>query len=158
MVSPPTFKQLQPPRQRQLYTDPIKDILTNKKIKLHTNINAFIFFIKKPNNIFLEYKRPIIRINKLLKQYTEEEETRQQFIKLLEQPQIIQDKQTTLFIIEIIYIMSFLLSIDLLHYIDFLSLNNLINYYFIKHRLKLYNVEPEEEPPPNKNKAIHTEI
>ena len=93
MVSPPTFKQLQPPRQRQLYTDPIKDILTNKKIKLHTNINAFIFFIKNPNNIFLEYKRPIIRINKLLKQYTEEEETRQQFIKLLEQPQIIQDKQ-----------------------------------------------------------------
>ena len=54
--------------------------------------------------------------------------------------------------------MSFLLSIDLLQYIDFLSLNNLINYYFIKHRLKLYNVEPEEEPPPNKNKAIHTEI
>ena len=31
MASKPIFKQLQPPRQRQLYTDPITEIITNKK-------------------------------------------------------------------------------------------------------------------------------
>ena len=99
MASKPTFKQLQPPRQRQLYTDPIKNIITNKKIKLQTNKDAFIFFLSntQPNIIFLDYKNTRTRINKLLKPYTQEEDTKQQFIKLLEQPQIIQDRQTTFF-------------------------------------------------------------
>jgi len=133
-----TIKTLRAPAQRILYTDPITDIITNKKIKLQSNKDAFIFFITKPNNIFLEHKRPIIRINKFLKPYTQEEDTKQQFIKLLEQPQIIQDKQTTLFIIEVIYLTSFLLNIDLLQYINFISLDNIINYYFIKHKINTH--------------------
>ena len=131
------IKQLQPPKQRRLYTDPITDIITDKKIKLQTNNNAFIFFIcnTNPYIIFLDYNNKRTRINKLLKQYTQEEETKQQFIKLLEQPQLIQDKQTTLFIIEVIYIMSFLFNIDLKQFITYKSLNNLINYYFIKYNI-----------------------
>ena len=131
------IKQLRPPNQRRLYTDPITDIITDKKIKLQTNNKAFIFFIcnTNPDIIFLDYNNNRTRINKLLKAYTQEEETRQQFIKLLEQPQIIQDKQTTLFIIEVIYIMSFLFNIDLKQFITYKGLNNLINYYFIKYNI-----------------------
>jgi len=131
------IKQLRPPNQRRLYTDPITDITTDKKIKLQTNSNAFIFFIcnTNPDIIFLDYNNKRTRINKLLKPYTQAEETKQQFIKLLEQPQIIQDKQTTLFIIEVIYIMSFLFNIDLKQFITYKSLNNLINYYFIKYNI-----------------------
>ena len=131
------IKQLQPPIQRQLYTDPITEIITNKKIKLQTSNNAFIFFIcyTNPYIIFLDYNNKRTRINKLLKQYTQEEDTKQQFIRLLEQPQIIQDKQTTLFIIEVIYITSILFNIDLKQFITYKSLNNLINYRFIKYNI-----------------------
>ena len=122
MASKPILKQLQAPRQRQLYTDPVTDIITDKKIKLQTNNKAFIFFIcnTRPDVIFLDYNNNRTRINKLLKPYTQEEDTKQQFIKLLEQPQIIQDRQTTFFIIEVIYIMSFLFNIDLTKFIKYI--------------------------------------
>ena len=146
MASKPIFKQLQPPRQRQLYTDPITDIITNKKIKLQTNKDAFIFFLTKaqPHIIFLEYKNTRTRINKLLKPYTQEEDTKQQFIKLLEEPQIIQDRQTTLFIIEVIYIMSFLFNIDLTRFIIYISLDNLINYYLIQYNINTHKQEQQQ--------------
>ena len=132
------IKQLQPPRQRILYDKPLTDIITNKKIKLHTQKDAFIFYIANQNNIYLDFKNKRTNINKLLKQYTQEEDTQTQFISLLKQPQIIQDTETTLFIIEALYISCKLLCIDLTQYITFYSLNNLINYYFIKHKINTY--------------------
>ena len=133
------IKQLQPPRQRILYDKPLTDIITNKKIKLHTRTDAFIFYIANQNNIYLDFKNKRTNINKLLKQYTQEEDTQTQFISLLKQPQIIQDAETTLFVIEALYISCKLLCIDLTQYITFYSLNNLINYYFIKHRINRTN-------------------
>jgi len=131
-----TIKTLKAPAQRILYTEPIKEIIADKKIKLQ-RAPAFIFVLstKHPNIIFLQYKGTITRLNKLLKQYTEEEETTQQFIKLLQKPAIIQDIETTLIIIETIYIFSYLLNIDLTQYITNNNINNLINYYFILHRI-----------------------
>ena len=124
------IKQLQPPRTRLLYTEPITQVITNKK--LHSNKNAFIFFLveAKPQIIYLEYQSKRTRINTLLKEQTQEDDANKQFIRLLEQPQIIQDKQTTLFIIEIIYITFILHNIDLLNFITHIKLENLINYYF----------------------------
>ena len=42
------IKQLQPPQQRQLYTDPITDIITNTNIKLQTKNDVCLFFMAKP--------------------------------------------------------------------------------------------------------------
>lgn len=128
------IRELQAPKQRILYTEPITDIITNKKIKLNTDKNVFIFFLTKtrPDLLFLDYKGNKTRLNALLKPYNNTDNLRQQFINILEEPQIIRDKITTLFIIEIIYITSYILSIDLLQYIDFICLDNLINYYFIR--------------------------
>ena len=64
----PKYKQLKAPKQRILYNDlPITDIIPDKKIKLQTDTNAFMFIINQPNIIFLEYNGHITRINKLLK-------------------------------------------------------------------------------------------
>ena len=104
------IKHLQPPKQRILYNDePLQEIIADKKIKLTTCKDTFIFILssKRPNILFIQYKGHITRLNKLLKPYTKEQETRQQFIKLLEEPAIIQDKETTLIIIETIYIFRF---------------------------------------------------
>jgi len=59
MVTNTKYKQLQAPTQRQLYTEPITEPPTNKKIKLQTNNEAFIFFIcnTRPDLIFLDYKK-----------------------------------------------------------------------------------------------------
>ena len=95
----------------------------------------FILSIKHPNIIFLEYDGHITRINKLLKEYTQEEYTKQQFIKLLQEPTIIQDKLTTLFLLEIIYITSYLLNIDLKQFITNININNLIYYYFMLYKI-----------------------
>ena len=131
------IKALLAPTQRTLYTEPITQARTDKKIKLHTNKNTFIFFIldTRPDLIFLDYKNKRTNINKLLKQYTQEEDTQQQFIKLLQQPTIIEDIATTLIIIEIIYICSCILNIDLTQFITYNSLDNLKRYYFILHRI-----------------------
>ena len=134
----PKYKQLKAPTQRILYNDkPITDIIADKKIKLQTYKNAFMFIlsIKQPNIIFLEYNGHITRINKLLKEYTQEEYTKQQFIKLLQEPTIIQDKLTTLFLLEIIYITSYLLNIDLKQFITNININNLIHYYFMLYKI-----------------------
>lgn len=131
------IKQLLAPKQRILYNDiPITEIRTDKKIKLTTNNNAFIFFIATPDNIFLDYNNNRIRINRLLKKYTEKDNITEQFITLLKDPQLINDKQTTLFIIEIIYITSILLCVDLLQFIDYISLNNLTRYYLILYEIR----------------------
>ena len=130
------IKQLQAPKQRTLYNDiPITQFITDKKIKLTANNNAFIFFIATPDNIFLDYNNNRLRINRLLKKYTEQDNITEQFIKLLKEPKLINDKQTTLFIIEIIYITSKLLNVDSLQFIDYISLNNLTRYYLILYEI-----------------------
>ena len=130
------IKQLQAPKQRILYNDiPITEFITNKKIKLTANNNAFIFFIATPDNIFLDYNNNRLRINRLLKKYTEKDNITEQFITLLKEPKLINDKQTTLFIIEIIYITSILLGVDLAQFIDYISLNNLTRYYLILYEI-----------------------
>ena len=140
------IKQLLPPKQRILYNDiPITEFITDKKIKLTANNNAFIFFIAKPDNIFLDYNNNRIRINRLLNNYTQEDNITEQYITLLKAPKLINDKQTTLFIIEIIYITSILLGVDLVQFIDYISLNNLTRYYLI-----LYEI--------HRNKDIKTRI
>jgi len=140
------IKHLQPPKQRILYNDePLKEIIADKKIKLTTCNNAFIFFIAKPDNIFLDYNNNILRINRLLKTYTEKDNITEQYIKLLKEPAIIQDKQTTLFIIEIIYITSKLLGVDLLQFIKYSSLNNLTHYYFMLYKINKYRQEADKE-------------
>ncbi len=130
------IKELQPPKQRILYNDiPITQFITDKKIKLTANNNAFIFFIATPDNIFLDYNNNRLRINRLLKKYTEKDNITEQFITLLKEPKLINDKQTTLFIIEIIYITSILLGVDLAQFIDYISLNNLTRYYLILYEI-----------------------
>ena len=132
---------LQAPKQRLIYTDPIQCVREDKKYKLNTTKDAFIFILskKQPNNIFLSYNGETTRLNNLLKRYTGEEHIKQQFIKLLEEPAIIQDKITTLLIIEAIYMFSVILNIDLTQFITYSSLDNIKNYYFVLHRLNKNN-------------------
>ena len=85
------------------------------------------------------YNGKTTRLNKLLKAYTGEEHIKQQFIKLLEEPAIIQDKITTLLIIEAIYMFSVILNIDLQEYIRYNNINSLINYYFIRQTINKNN-------------------
>ena len=146
------IKTLRAPKQRTLYTEPIKEIIADKKIKLTACKDTFIFCLssKHPNILFIQYKGHITRLNKLLKPYTEEQETRQQFIKLLEEPAIIQDKEKTLIIIETIYIFSNLLKIDLTDYITYSSLNNLTHYYFMLYKINKNKQEAEEQQTTNK--------
>ena len=146
------IKTLRAPTQRTLYTEPIKEIIADKKIKLTACKDTFIFCLssKHPNILFIQYKGHITRLNKLLKPYTEEQETRQQFIKLLEEPAIIQDKEKTLIIIETIYIFSNLLKIDLTDYITYSSLNNLTHYYFMLYKINKNKQEAEEQQTTNK--------
>jgi len=141
------IKTLRAPTQRTLYNEPLQEIIADKKIKLTTCKDTFIFILssKRPNILFIQYKGHITRLNKLLKPYTKEQETRQQFIKLLEEPAIIQDKETTLIIIETIYIFSFLLNIDLTDYIKYSSLNNLTHYYFMLYKINKHRKEADEE-------------
>jgi len=135
------IKNLQPPKQRILYNDePITELKKDKKIKLTTHKNAFIFFIAKPDNIFLDYNNNILRINRLLKTYTEKDNITEQYIALLKAPKLINDKQTTLFIIEIIYITSKLFGVDLLQFIKYISLNNLTRYYLILYEIHRNNI------------------
>ena len=128
---------LQTPTQRLLYIDPIREVREDKTYKLHTTNDVFIFVLskKQPHIIFLMYNGNKTRLNKLLKQYTGEEHIKQQFIKLLEEAAIIQDKITTLFIIEAIYIFSYILNINLQEYMQYNEVNNLISYYFMRHTI-----------------------
>ena len=146
------IKTLRAPTQRTLYTEPITEIIADKKIKLKTCKDTFLFILssKHPNIIFIQHKGHITRLNKLLKPYTEEEETRQQFIKLLEEPAIIQDKEKTLIIIETIYIFSNILNMDLTDYITYSSLNNLTHYYFMLYKINKNKQEAEEQQTTNK--------
>ena len=132
---------LQAPTQRILYKEPIQYLSNDKKYKLNTTKDAFIFTLSKqhPHIIFLMYNGKTTPLNKLLKAYTGEEHIKQQFIKLLEEPAIIQDKITTLLIIEAIYMFSGILNIDLTQFITHSSLDNIKNYYFVLHRLNKNN-------------------
>jgi hypothetical protein len=91
----------------------------------------FYIFVKrkKPNILYFISKGKIIRLNKLLQIYTNEECIQKQFVALLQTPLIIQNKEITLIVLETIYLYSFLFNIDLSTYIKNSSLNNLINYY-----------------------------
>ena len=132
---------LQAPKQRLIYTDPIQCVREDKKYKSNTTKDAFICILskKQPNNIFLSYNGETSRLNNLLKRYTGEEHIKQQFIKPLEEPAIIQDKITTLLIIEAIYMFSVILNIDLQEYIRYNNINSLINYYFIRQTINKNN-------------------
>ena len=126
------IETLKAPAQRLLYTEPLTEITADKKNEIKTCKDTFIFILsaKQPNILFLQCKANITRLSKLLKHYTQEEHINQQFRKLLKEPTIIQDKQTTLIIIETIYIFSFLLNIDLTEYIYNNDLEYLTTYYF----------------------------
>ena len=78
----------------------------NNRQKTKNNKGAYALCLSntQPNIIFVEYKRTQTRMNKFLKPYTQCDDTREQLIKLWEQPLIIQDKPTTRFIVEVIYI------------------------------------------------------
>ena len=130
------YKQLQAPKYRILYTEPLNDILLDKKIKLETEKEAFLFFICKarPDIIFLQYKG-LLKIDKILKQYTKEEKLKEQFITLLKQPRIIINNTITILILEAIFISYKLLELDLTTYIKYICFNNLYYYYIIKCKL-----------------------
>ena len=127
------YKTLRPPTQRQLYTEPLllEQLRVDKKIKLNTIKDSYLFILsnKQPYILFIHYDKHIIRINKVLKNYTQEDNIRQQFIKLLQEPAIIQSKILTLLIVEAIYIFSYILNLDLTQFINNYNLNDLQNYY-----------------------------
>jgi hypothetical protein len=127
-----TIKALRPPSQRLIYSEPIKIILTDKKIKLQLTEQCFIFSLSKnqPNILYIAYKSKMIRLNKLLLIYTNERCLQKQFIALLQLPVLLQNRQITLIVLETIYIFSEVFNIDLTSYIKHSNLNNLINYYF----------------------------
>ena len=127
-----TIKTLRAPTQRVIYGEPIKIILTDKKIKLKLTEQCFIFSLskKQPNKLYIVYKSKIIRLNKLLQPYTKENNIKQQFIKLLQNPTIIQSREITIIVLECIFIFSDIFNIDLTSYIKHNSLDKLIKYYF----------------------------
>ena len=126
------YKHLKPPPQRLIYEHPLTNLIIDIKIKLKTDSKAFIFVlhVAKPYNIFVFYNNKIIRLNKLLIIYTKELNIREQFIKLLQYPVLIENHKLTVFTVEAIYILHILLDVDLTNYINYISLNNLITYYF----------------------------
>jgi hypothetical protein len=128
-----TIKTLRAPSQRILYYgDPIKVILTDKKIKLQLIEQCFIFSLSKtqPFILYIVYKNKIIRLNKLLHPYTREQIIKQQFLTLLQKPTIIQSIEITIIVLECIFIFSDIFNIDLTSYIKHNSLDKLIKYYF----------------------------
>lgn len=134
------IKHLRPPTQLILYTDPIKDIediKADKKIKLQFIKGAFIFVLssKQKHIVFIHYKNNIIRINKVLKDYTQETDLKQQFLCILKNPKKLLTKDITLIIIETLYIFSSILNIDLKQYIKYISLDDLICYYFLTYKI-----------------------
>jgi hypothetical protein len=126
------IKPLIAPSQRILYYEPIKIFLTEKKIKLQLAKNCFIFSLSKtqPFILYIVYKNKIIKLCKLLKDYTEEHNIKLQFLKLLQQPTLIKNIEFTIVILECIFIYSNIFNIDLTIYIKNNSLDNLIKYYF----------------------------
>ena len=102
-----------------------------KKVKLTKAHKCFMFSlsIEQPRMFFIQYNGKVIRISKLLKKYTENEQLELQFNELLQKPILILDMEITVIIIECIYILSYVLNIDLYKYIRFINLNNLITYY-----------------------------
>ena len=120
-----------PPIQILLYRNPLTEITADKKYKLSKAFKCYTFILSKqqPTIIFLEIQNRTIRINKLLKDYTNTDNTKQQLINLLENPLIICNKDFTLILIETIFIYSFLLHIDLNKYVEQNDLNTLIQYY-----------------------------
>ena len=127
-----TIKTLRAPSQRVIYGEPIKIILTDKKIKLKLTEQCFIFSLskKQPFILYIVYKNKIIRLNKLLQNYTKEHNIKQQFLTLLQQPTRIQSIELTIIVLESIYIFSDIFNIDLTSYIKHNNLENLITYYF----------------------------
>ena len=129
------YKTLRPPTQRILYTQPLllEQLRVDKKIKLNTIKDSYLFILsnKQPNILFIHYDKNIIRINKILKNYTQEDNIRLQFIKLLQEPTIIHSKILTLLIVEAIYIyiFSYILNLDLTRFINNDNLNDLQSYY-----------------------------
>ena len=106
------IRTLRAPSQRILYYgDPIKIILTDKKIKLQLTEQCFIFSLskKQPFILYIVYKNKIIRLNKLLQPYTREQIIKQQFLTLLQNPTIIQSREITIILLETIYIFSTIL-------------------------------------------------
>ena len=130
------YKKLRPPTQRQLYAQPllVEQLREDKKIKLNTIKDSYLFILsnKQPNIVFIHYDKHIISINKVLKNYTQEENIRRQFIQLLQEPAIIQSKALTLLIVEAIHIFSYILNIDLTQFINHYSLNDLQSFYMVE--------------------------
>ena len=102
------IRTLRAPTQRVRYSEPIKIILIDKKIKLNLTENNFIFHLsaKQPNMLYIVYKSKIIRLNKLLQNYTKEHNIQKQVIALLRNPTIIQSIELTIILLESIYIFS----------------------------------------------------
>ena len=51
------IKELLAPKQRILYIKPLTEIITKKKIKLHTDEKTFTFFLTntRPDILYLDY-------------------------------------------------------------------------------------------------------
>ena len=140
-TQPKQYKQLTPPAEIIRANKPTQYLTQNYKLQLTTKTPdkrpAFVFVLsnKRPDILFLEYGEQVIRINKLLKQYTTAEETRAQFIELLKTPAIIQDRTTTNIILEIIYKMSIILNVPLKQYISDNDFKSLIIYYDVLYKI-----------------------
>jgi len=126
------IQTLTPPIQIILYRNPLTEITADKKYRLNKAYKCYTFILSdnQPTIIFLEIQNRTIRINKLLKDYTNTDNTKQQFINLLEKPLIIYNKNFRVLLIETIYIYSVLLDIDFNKYVEHNDLDALIQYYF----------------------------
>lgn len=145
------FKELEPPQRVLRINKPIPIIDTHYKIELNATYNfnkqySYVFVLNKqlPKLTFLQHSNGnILRLNKLLEEFTNTSDLQQQFIELLQNPKVIIDRNTTLVVIETMYKLSKWLDIPIQNYItnsNNSSYTDLVIYY-----LTLYTI--------NRNKA-----
>jgi len=145
------IKELEAPQSVLRINKPIQIIDTNYKIELNATYQfnkqySYVFIINKqiPKLTFLQHSNgDILRLSKVLNEFTNTTDLKQQFIRLLQNPKVIIHRNITLVVIEIIYKFSKWLDIPIQDYItnsNNSSYTDLIIYY-----LTLYQI--------NKNKT-----
>ena len=145
------IKELEAPQSVLRINKPIPIIDTNYKIELNATYQfnkqySYVFIINKqiPKLTFLQHSNDdILRLSKVLNEFTNTTDLKQQFIRLLQNPKVIINRNITLVVIEIIYKFSKWLDIPIQDYItnsNNSSYTDLIIYY-----LTLYQI--------NKNKT-----
>ena len=137
------YKEIEAPEAVLRIKKPKPYINSYYKIELtavkKSNKQAYVFIIndKLPQLLFLEINGNITRLQKLINAYTKPYNNIQKgLINLLEQPKIIQDTDTTKYIVEVIYKCSLVLNLPIYDYIaeHNTTYNDLIIYYFTQYK------------------------